>query len=37
CRAIFGSVESVKAASDVYLPVDGEIVEVNEVSQALEG
>jgi len=26
----FGSVESVKAASDVYLPVAGEIVEVNE-------
>jgi len=27
----FGSVESVKAASDVYLPVEGEIVEVNEL------
>ena len=27
----FGSVESVKAASDVYLPVEGEIVEVNEM------
>uniref|UniRef100_A0A7R9VYV9 Glycine cleavage system H protein n=1 Tax=Pseudictyota dubia TaxID=2749911 RepID=A0A7R9VYV9_9STRA len=26
----FGSVESVKAASDVYAPVSGEIVEVNE-------
>ena len=26
----FGSVESVKAASDVYLPVDGEILEGNE-------
>ena len=26
----FGSVESVKAASDVYLPVSGEIVEINE-------
>ncbi|MEE8441689.1 MAG: glycine cleavage system protein GcvH, partial [Spirochaetia bacterium] len=25
----FGVVESVKAASDVYMPVDGEIVEVN--------
>jgi len=25
----FGVVESVKAASDLYLPVDGEIVEVN--------
>lgn len=27
----FGSVESVKAASDVYSPVDGECVEVNAV------
>lgn len=27
---VFGVVESVKAASDVYLPVAGEIVEVNE-------
>jgi len=26
----YGSVESVKAASDVYLPVGGEIVEANE-------
>ena len=26
----FGSVESVKAASDVYLPVSGEIIEINE-------
>jgi glycine cleavage system H protein len=25
----FGVVESVKAASDVYSPVDGEVVEVN--------
>ena len=25
----FGAVESVKAASDIYLPVTGEIVEVN--------
>jgi len=25
-----GTVESVKAASDLYLPLDGEIVEVNE-------
>lgn len=30
----FASVESVKAASDVYLPVSGEVVESNE---ALEG
>ena len=27
----FGSVESVKAASDVYAPVEGEIIEVNSV------
>ena len=27
----FGSVESVKAASDVYAPVTGTVVEVNEV------
>jgi glycine cleavage system H protein len=26
----FGVVESVKAASDVYMPVSGEIVEINE-------
>lgn len=30
--ATFGSVESVKAASDVYAPVSGEVVEVNSVS-----
>jgi glycine cleavage system H protein len=29
--AAFGSVESVKAASDVYSPVSGEVVEVNKV------
>lgn len=28
----FGSVESVKAASDVYAPVSGEVVEINAVS-----
>ncbi len=28
----FGSVESVKAASDVYSPVAGEVLEVNGVS-----
>ena len=27
----FGSVESVKAASDVYTPVTGEVTEVNEM------
>ena len=26
----FGVVESVKAASDVYAPIDGEVVEVND-------
>ena len=26
----FGAVESVKAASDLYLPVSGEVIEVNE-------
>lgn len=30
----FGEVESVKAASEVYLPIGGEIIEVND---ALEG
>lgn len=28
---VFGAVESVKAASDLYSPVSGEVVEVNEV------
>ncbi|WP_221030949.1 glycine cleavage system protein GcvH [Actomonas aquatica] len=32
--AVFGVVESVKAASDLYAPVSGEVVEVNE---ALDG
>lgn len=31
----FGSVESVKAASDVYAPISGEVVEVNSVSSHL--
>jgi glycine cleavage system H protein len=26
----FGAVESVKAASDVYMPISGEVLEVNE-------
>lgn len=30
-RDSFGSVESVKAASDVYAPANGEVVEINEV------
>jgi glycine cleavage system H protein len=29
-KDIAGVVESVKAAADVYMPVDGEIIEVNE-------
>jgi glycine cleavage system H protein len=28
---VFGVVESVKAASDLYMPVSGEIIEINEV------
>jgi glycine cleavage system H protein len=28
---IFGVVESVKAASDVYMPLGGEVLEINEV------
>lgn len=28
---VFGSVESVKAASDVYMPANGQITEINEV------
>ena len=31
----FGSVESVKAASDVYSPLSGEVVEVNSVFPAI--
>jgi len=27
---VFGQIESVKAASELYMPVDGEITEVNE-------
>ena len=29
-KAVAGVIESVKAAADVYMPVDGEIVEVNQ-------
>ncbi len=32
----FGSVESVKAASDVYAPVSGEVVAINEVTPKFE-
>ncbi|MEZ5352442.1 MAG: glycine cleavage system protein GcvH [Bryobacteraceae bacterium] len=28
-HAVFGSVESVKAVSDIYAPVSGEVIEVN--------
>ena len=31
---VAGVVESVKAAADIYMPVDGEIVEVNEALRA---
>ena len=27
---IFGTVESVKAASEIYMPVSGKVVEINE-------
>lgn len=30
-RESFGSVESVKAASDVYAPASGEVIEINGV------
>ena len=33
----FGSVESVKAASDVYMPVSGEIVAINETLEENPG
>ncbi len=33
-REIAGVVESVKAAADVYMPVSGEVVEVNEALRA---
>ena len=29
-NAVFGVVESVKAASDLYMPITGEVLEVNE-------
>ena len=33
-KEIAGVVESVKAAADVYMPVSGEIIEVNEALRA---
>jgi glycine cleavage system H protein len=33
-KAVAGVVESVKAAADIYMPVSGEIVEVNEALRA---
>ncbi len=33
-KAVAGVVESVKAAADVYMPVTGEVVEVNEALRA---
>ena len=32
-KAVFGVVESVKAASDLYMPVTGEVIEVNDSSK----
>ena len=29
-KAVFGVVESVKAASDLYMPISGEVIEVND-------
>lgn len=29
-NSVFGVVESVKAASDLYMPLDGQVIEVNE-------
>lgn len=36
-RDSFGSVESVKAASDVYAPANGEVIEINEVRFLIGG
>ena len=37
-QAVFGTVESVKAVSDLYAPISGEVVEVNEaLIQFLQG
>ena len=33
-KEVAGVVESVKAAADIYMPVDGEVVEVNEALRA---
>ncbi len=33
-KDVAGVVESVKAAADVYMPVDGEVIEVNEALRA---
>ena len=30
CNAVFGVIESVKAASDLFMPVTGEIIEINQ-------
>ncbi len=35
--AAFSSVESVKAAADIYMPVDGEVIEVNKDLPANSG
>lgn len=35
CSQPFGSIESVKAASDLYCPVAGEVIEVNMVRRRM--
>ena len=30
CNAVFGVIESVKAASDLFMPVTGEVIEINQ-------
>ena len=31
CEAVFGTVEAVKTVSDLFMPVSGEVIEVNSV------
>jgi len=33
---VFGSVESVKAVSELYIPISGEIIEVNQILEGQE-
>jgi glycine cleavage system H protein len=34
---VMGSIESVKAANDIYMPMGGEIIEINEVLESVPG